>query len=190
MPQHRYKSTDLKPPAISKHYLGNKYENLKKKVYKEDGIQLKPPSTAPTGVTRRSRMHEEEILTPEKQSITSPLFSPKSEGNGVGARQNLDYRLQKLKDIEKALIQSDAREKEDQREKEWLRQRDAYLVTMEAMKRSTEVASFSELGKISSVKQMLGPLVDGDKVRLPELDLDDEYKRLMISKFHPSSHRQ
>ena len=58
------------------------------------------------------------------------------------------------------------------------------------MKRSTEVASFSELGKISSVKQMLGPLVDGDKVRLPELDLDDEYKRLMISKFHPSSHRQ
>ena len=36
---------------------------------------------------------------------------------------------------------------------------------------------------------MLGPLFDGEKVRLPELDMDDEYKRLMISKFHPSSHK-
>ena len=59
----------------------------------------------------------------------SPLFSPKSEGGGVG-RQSLDYRMQKLKDIEKALIQSDVQEREDRREKDRLRQRDAYLVSV------------------------------------------------------------
>ncbi len=40
------------------------------------------------------------------------------------------------------------------------------------------------------MRQMLGPLYDGEAIRLPELDLDDEYKRLMISKFHPSSHKK
>ena len=45
-----------------------------------------------------------------------------------------------------------------------MRQRDAFLLNAEALKRSKEVATFSELGKISSVQQMLGPLFDGEKV--------------------------
>ena len=59
-----------------------------------------PPSTAPTGATRISQMHNIGEVDLRKDYYFF-FVRPKSEGGGR-VRQSLDYRLEKLKEIQKA----------------------------------------------------------------------------------------